>query len=62
MVARFFQEVKEVLARNVFKKQKKVGGSFEGTVEGDNVRVRRQRLMDRCLSITVRVRQRRRRK
>lgn len=39
MIARLFQEIKEVLTRNVFEKQKEVRGGVEGTVKGDDIRV-----------------------
>jgi hypothetical protein len=44
-----FQKVKEVLAGNVFEKQKEVRRGLEGAVERDNVRVGGQRLVDRGL-------------
>jgi hypothetical protein len=49
MIAWLFQKIKEVLAGNVFEEQKEIGRRFEGTVERDDIRVCRQRLMNRCL-------------
>jgi hypothetical protein len=58
MVTRLFQKVKEVLARNVFEKQKEIRRRFEGAIEGDDVRVGGQRLVNRCLGVEVRMKQR----
>jgi hypothetical protein len=58
MVTRLFQKVKEVLARNVFEKQKEIRRRFEGAIEGDDVRMGGQRLVNRCLGVRVKMRQR----
>jgi hypothetical protein len=49
MIAWLLQEVKEVLAGNVFEKQKEIRRGFEGTIQRDDVGVGWQRLVNRCL-------------
>jgi hypothetical protein len=46
MVPRLFKKEKEVFSWNVFEKKQKKSRRLKGTVEGDNVWVKMQGLMD----------------
>jgi hypothetical protein len=46
MITGLFQEIKKILSRNVFEEKKQKRRGFKGPVEGDDVRVRVQRLVN----------------
>jgi len=49
MIACLFQKIKKILAWDAFEEKKKKRIGFESTVEGDDIRVGGERLVDCCL-------------
>jgi hypothetical protein len=46
MVTGLFQKVKEILAGDIFEKEKQEGGSLKGAMKSDNIGMQMQRLMN----------------
>jgi hypothetical protein len=49
MIAGLLQKVEEILTGNKFEKEKEKRRSFQRAIQGDNVGVRGNGLMNRCL-------------
>ena len=49
MIASLFKKIEQILTGNVFEKEKEEGRGFQRAMQRDNVRMRRNRLVDGCL-------------